>query len=154
MAVAIVAAKMAIAKVQEERQRRYEESIMTEEQKRALKEKQQKIREEKKRRDRLQRFEKYKQLAVFHHHEPIIRFCGELANSFYFQSFMIFVICIAGILVGINTYKIKNETLKYVVTALELVIVIIFILDFSKTYFLKRLCGEIGRHARLKTLSF
>jgi len=129
MAVAIVAAKMAIAKVQEERQRKYEESIMTDEQKHELREKQRKLKEERKRRDRIERLEAYKKVAVFHNHEPIIRFCGELTNSFYFQTFMIFVICLAGVLVGINTYKINNETLKYVVTALELVIVIIFVLE-------------------------
>ena len=129
MAVAIVAAKLAIQKVQEERQRKYEESIMTDEQKKQLKAKQQKLKEERKKRDKIERLKKYKELAVFTNHEPIIRFCGELSNSFRFQAFMIFVICIAGVLVGINTYQIENIIVKYVVMICELLIVIIFVLE-------------------------
>ena len=129
MAVAIAAAKIAIQKVQLERQRKYEESILTEEQKRQIKEKEREQEEQREREKRLIRFEKYRTLAVFRYHEPIIRFAGELTRSFRFQMFMILIICIAGVLVGINTYNVQNTAVRHAVMVCELIVVIIFVLE-------------------------
>lgn len=129
MAVAIAAAKIAIQKVQLERQRKYEESILTEEQKQQIRKKEREREERREREKMLRRFEKYKSLAVFRHHEPVIRFAGELTRSFRFQMFMILVICVAGVLVGMNTYDVQSTAVRHTIMVCELVVVIIFVLE-------------------------
>ena len=104
---------------------------MTEEQKRQIKEKEREQEEQREREKRLIRFEKYRTLAVFRYHEPIIRFAGELTRSFRFQMFMILIICIAGVLVGINTYNVQNTAVRHAVMVCELIVVIIFILEIQ-----------------------
>ena len=129
MSAAAVSANLAIRKVQQRRQRAYEESILTPAQKR---ERQKKIQAKKKKLAEIRKRERvasYKTLALSPAHEQRIAYFSELRDSFSFQIFIIAVILIAGVLVGIGTYPIRSRASKVLLLVLEFIVIVIFVLE-------------------------